>query len=132
MNKGTKAREFVDVFITFHLVLFAWIFFKANSLNDAFYIFTNIFPLNMNEFISLLSSTGAVETALRLTKRGIILAILSIALMELIHLIQRHKKMRSFLSGKPLLLRWAIYYALLISIISFGEFSLQEFIYFQF
>ncbi len=132
LKKGTKARTFVDVFITFHLVLFAWIFFRANSFNDAIYIISNIFPLRLDEFISLLSSTGAVETALGLTKRGIILAIISIVVMEVVHLLQRHRSIRSFLSDKPMLVRWAIYYILLIIIISFGEFNSKEFIYFQF
>jgi hypothetical protein len=132
LYKDSKARKFVDVFITFHLVLFAWVFFKANSFNDAIYILSNIFPLKLNEFISLLSSTGAVETALGLTKRGLILALLSIGFMEFVHLLQRHRKMRRFLSDKPIIIRWAVYYALIIAIISFGEFSMQEFIYFQF
>jgi D-alanyl-lipoteichoic acid acyltransferase DltB (MBOAT superfamily) len=132
LYKESPVRNFVDVFITFHLVLFAWIFFRANSLNDAIYILSNIFPLKLNNFISILSSTGAVETALGLTKRGIILAILSISFMEIVHLIQRHRKIGYFLADKPLIIRWTIYYILLIAIISFGEFRMQEFIYFQF
>lgn len=132
LQKGTRKRKIVDVFITFHLVLFAWVFFRANSFNDAIYILTNLFPLNLNEFISLLNSTGATQTTLGLTKSGILLALLSIGFMEIIHLMQRHKNMRSFLSNKPIYIRWSIYSALLIIIISFGEFSLQEFIYFQF
>lgn len=132
LEKGTRLRKYVDVAITFHLVLFAWVFFRANSFNDAIYILSNIFPLNIKDFVSLLNSTGAVENALGLTKRGIVLALLSIGFMEFVHLFQRHRKMRSFLSDKPIVLRYAIYYAILIAIISFGEFSMQEFIYFQF
>ena len=130
--KGTKIRKFVDVFITFHLVLFAWIFFRANSLNDALHIIGNIFPLGLRDFIQLMSSTGATETALGLTKRGLILVFLSIGFMEWVHLMQRNRKMISFISKKPIVLRYAIYYALIIAIISFGEFTMQEFIYFQF
>ena len=132
MFQGTKTRKFVDVFITFHLVLFAWVFFRANNFNDAIYILTHIFPLNIDDFFNLLSSTGATQAALGLTKRGIILALLSILFMEIIHLFQRHKKMRSFLSEKPIIVRWLVYYILIIAIISFGEFRMQEFIYFQF
>lgn len=132
LHKGSWQRKFVDVFITFHLVLLAWIFFRANSLNDAIYILSNLFPLKIDEFLSVLSSTGATQNLLGLTKKGIILALLSIGFMEFIHFMQRHRKMRTFLNDKPLILRWAVYYALLIAIISFGEFRMQEFIYFQF
>lgn len=132
LYQGSKARKIVDVLITFHLVLFAWVFFRANSFNDAIYILGNIFPLNIEEFFKLLSSTGATQAALGLTKRGIILAFLSIGFMEIIHFFQRHRKMRSFLSEKPLIVRWFVYYILIIAIISFGEFRMQEFIYFQF
>ncbi|MFZ1289751.1 MAG: MBOAT family O-acyltransferase [Melioribacteraceae bacterium] len=132
LTKGTWRRKFVDVFITFHLVLFAWVFFRANSFNDAVYILTHILPLNFDDFVLLLNSTGAAENALGLTKRSLILAVLSIAFMEFVHFLQRHRKMRTFLSDKPIILRWAVYYAILIGIISFGEFSMQEFIYFQF
>jgi D-alanyl-lipoteichoic acid acyltransferase DltB (MBOAT superfamily) len=132
LKKGTTIRKFVDVFLTFHLVLFAWIFFRANSLNDAVYIITHIFPLNLSEFISMLSSTGATQTALGLTKRGITLALISIGIMEFVHLMGRNKKNSTFLKNKPIVIRWAIYYALIIAIISFGEFNMKEFIYFQF
>jgi alginate O-acetyltransferase complex protein AlgI len=132
LRKGTKRRELFDVFLTFHLVLFAWIFFRANSFNDALYILSNIFPLKINDFILLLNSTGAAETAFGLTKRSLILVVLAIFFMEVIHLIQTKINIRNFISNKPLILRWAIYYALLIAIISFGEFSMKEFIYFQF
>jgi D-alanyl-lipoteichoic acid acyltransferase DltB (MBOAT superfamily) len=132
IKKASVLRNAVDIFITFHLVLIAWVFFKANSLSDAVYIITHIFPLKLNDFIMLLSSTGAAETALGLTKRGLILAIISICILEIVHFLQSRGSVRQILSQKPILLRWAIYYLLIISIISFGEFHMQEFIYFQF
>ncbi len=50
-------RKIIDIFVTFHLVLFAWIFFRANSFSDAIYVIKNIFPLKVNEFLKVLSST---------------------------------------------------------------------------
>ncbi len=68
LKKGSRTRKFVDVFITFHLVLFAWVFFRANSFNDAIYILTHIFPLNLGDFISALNSTGATASYAGLNK----------------------------------------------------------------
>ena len=132
LTKNSKRKKYFDVLITFHLVFFAWIFFRANSFSDASYILTHLFPLNIDEFFSTITSTGGTQALLGLTKRGLILAFLSLGFMELIHLFQRHRQMRQFISDKPLIIRWSVYYALIIAIISFGEFSLQEFIYFQF
>ncbi len=45
LKKGSKRRKLVDVIWTFHLVLLAWIFFRANSFSDAIYIFNNFFEV---------------------------------------------------------------------------------------
>src|ERR1700733_4257563 len=36
--KNHSVRRFIQVFVTFNLVSFAWIFFRANSLADAWYV----------------------------------------------------------------------------------------------
>jgi len=132
LHEWTWSRKVIDIFITFHLVLFAWVFFRANSISDAIYILTHIFPLHIEEFISVLKSTGATQALLGLTKRDLLLAILSIGIMEFVHILQRGKSLRNHLSKQPTFVRWLIFYCLIVVIISFGEFSLQEFIYFQF
>jgi alginate O-acetyltransferase complex protein AlgI len=54
-------------------------------------------------------------------------------LMELVHQVERRREMRSFLSDKPLLVRWSVYYVLVMSILLFGKLTgAQHFIYFQF
>jgi len=52
--------------------------------------------------------------------------------MELIHLLERRVDMRRFLSKRPLAVRWTVYYGLTLSIIFFGVFNQNAFIYFQF
>lgn len=42
-NKAWRKKfQWISVFFTFHLVTFAWIFFRANSLSDAFLIVNKI------------------------------------------------------------------------------------------
>ena len=65
-------------------------------------------------------------------KFELMIVILAIIFMEIVHLIERKENMRSFLSKKPLLIRWAVYYILIFAILFFGNFGTQEFIYFQF
>lgn len=42
LNNAPGFKRVVNVAITFHLAVFAWIFFRANSMNDAFVVLENI------------------------------------------------------------------------------------------
>jgi D-alanyl-lipoteichoic acid acyltransferase DltB (MBOAT superfamily) len=123
-------RKCFAVFVTFNLVSFAWIFFRAPNLHAAFYIVGHLFTLSLSG-----AARGALfpPGALILDRTDILIIIVAVAFMELVHLIQRHRRMRSFLSAKPFWMRWAVYYVLAMSILLFGKFgSPQQFIYFQF
>jgi len=47
-------------------------------------------------------------------------------------MMEKNEVLRTMLSGKPVLLRWPIYYALILFIIFFGEYNDHVFFYFQF
>ncbi len=135
LNKIPLLKKYGRVLITFHIVSFAWIFFRAQSLNDAWYIITHLFT----GFSKLLSLTNLhqVRQLIQPEIMGIgnynfLLGILSILFMETIHIFQRHQKMRHFLNNKPIFFRWTVYYLLIFSVIFLGKFTRHEFIYFQF
>jgi alginate O-acetyltransferase complex protein AlgI len=69
--------KYLQVISTFHLVLFAWIFFRANTVSDAFFIIKKI----------------AVEVTtwnfVVLYKTEFLYSILFIAFLEIVHFIQR-------------------------------------------
>ncbi|WP_269844929.1 MBOAT family O-acyltransferase [Tichowtungia aerotolerans] len=124
-------HKFIQVFITFHLVCLSWIFFRADSLHDAVMLLKSLF-LN---FIPSLRPQAIVQAVTQVETRdgGLFMAFAVIAFMEIIHLMQRHRKMRRFMDDKPLIVRWAVYYAIVLSILLFGVVdSPFEFIYFQF
>ena len=72
-SKGSASNQYLRIFITFHLVLFAWIFFRANNLDDAFHIVNNLFNFS-SETISIWDIYSVTELCLVL----IFLCILSI------------------------------------------------------
>ena len=118
------------VVITFNLVSFAWIFFRARSIQDAFYVVKNLFTMS-----SRVAGVSAVipPGVFILDRVEILIALVAVIFMEVIHMLQRHRKMRQFLSEQPIWLRWPIYYALVMGILLFGKFAeVQQFIYFQF
>ena len=124
--KFPKFYKLVQVAITFFLVTFAWIFFRANKMSDAIYVITHAFINLKTSFIELFLTSS------KLSRINVIICILMILFMECVHLMQRHTEMRKFLSSKATYLRWTIYILLIIAILIFGMFNKTEFIYFQF
>jgi len=124
ITKFPRFHMILKVFITFHLVLFGWIFFRANTFSDAIYVITHLFTgLSFHIKNLFLERTIMVE---------FVVAIPLILFMEFIHLIQERMRMRQFLDDKPLLLRWAIYFVIIMVILLFGIYQETPFIYFQF
>jgi D-alanyl-lipoteichoic acid acyltransferase DltB (MBOAT superfamily) len=119
-----------SVLCTFSLICFSWIFFRSNKISDSFYIIKSI----LVDFDKLFDFSY-IKTSIAsggLTKKDFFIAVASIFAMEAVHLIQRHGSIRHMLSKKPLLVRWIIYYSIILSIFIFGVFGTNDFIYFQF
>lgn len=122
---------------TFALTCFAWIFFRANSTSDAFAIAMQA-PAGVLQLARTVVSLDVVglETLVRglgLGQRDLTILVLSIAVMETVHVFQRRPGLRERLAAKPLALRWALYYGIIIATLFLGSFNQsQQFIYFQF
>jgi D-alanyl-lipoteichoic acid acyltransferase DltB (MBOAT superfamily) len=111
----------VRILFTFSCVSFIWIFFRANSLTDAFYIITHL----LDGFETL--------PALFLDKKlEFFVALISVGFMFLVHWLQPHDGIRRLFSEKPVLFRWVFYMLLVLSIMNLGEFNELPFIYVQF
>lgn len=121
------------VFITFHLVTLSWIFFRANTIDQAFYIL-------QQSLVTLLQPVHAIGRFVTTFPGDLVdfptfqwsVAIISILFMEIIHLMTRRSKMRHFLNEYSEWLRWVVYYVLIFGILLFGKYNEQPFIYFQF
>lgn len=129
--KETFIYKFLQVFITFSLVVFAWIFFRANSMSDAFYIITYMF-VDFTEYTNI----HAIQLKFRGLGVGvhdIILSILLIIVMEMYNLYERSGDVWEKLEGKPIWIRWGVYYFIILSILFLAPFTrVDNFIYFQF
>ncbi|EDS77455.1 probable poly(beta-D-mannuronate) O-acetylase [Clostridium botulinum C str. Eklund] len=127
LSKIPKVHDFIKVVITFILVDFAWIFFRANSMSDAIYIIKNLFNISSSSHtgINILFNLG-------LDKVSFIVGIVSILIMETVHLIQEKIDIIENLEKSPIVFRWLCYYTVIFSIIVFGVFQQSQFIYFQF
>ena len=113
----------LSVLLTFHLILFAWIFFRADSLTKAWAVITRIFGA-ASEMPGLLMSynwTGEFWLAL--------------ALIMVLLAIEACDEIRGFwqwLAARPVVLRWAVYYAGLACLLVIGKWGGSAFTYMQF
>ncbi|CAG0995567.1 Peptidoglycan O-acetyltransferase [Anaerolineae bacterium] len=115
-------HQLVQMTVTFALVAFAWIFFRAETIADALYIATHL--------LSGLSPTGLFDLGLSRLEFGI--AVAALVVLFGVEFLQRHGSLRERLARQPVWVRWAAYYALVMSILLLGNFTQQTFIYFQF
>jgi len=122
----------ISTFCVFNLACFAWIFFRANNVMDAFYVVCHLFDfpeLNLGYAASIvLPFTGDYSSlAMFVTSIGFILV------LEIIHFIWENKssalaqlwEQNSYVKGIGLAV-------LLVFILFFGNFNSSSFIYFQF
>jgi len=109
--------EVIQMGATFFLTSITWVFFRSETISDAFMYLKGMF----NYSIFTYPAVFPVE---------LILAIISFMLIEWF---QRDKQHALQIANNrlPIFFRWGIYYALCFIILAFGG-SQQEFIYFQF
>ena len=110
-------KETVQIASTFLVTLLAWVFFRADSITDATEYLSRIFHKSILEYPNAGSSK---LTALLVT----------FFIVEWIQRTEQHGLVLNK-SKVPTTVRWAIYFAILITITLFSG-KEQEFIYFQF
>ncbi|GAB3811394.1 hypothetical protein GCM10028895_01500 [Pontibacter rugosus] len=131
LTQHPQLYKWVQVLTVFFLVCFSWIFFRANTINDAFYIVGQCFSVLTNPgqvFALNWSHDVFMEQGAKIFGTSII----AIAIMETVHLIQRNGSVSQLLGQRPAIVRWGVYYLAIIAVLLFGQFGNQEFIYFQF
>jgi len=121
----------VRIFVTFHLVAFAWIFFRANTLTDALTIIRNFFVLDGATSLAAINAPwGAVgvDPVLEMS-----LSLTLIVVLELIQWAERwgQSMERAFVANTRAV-RWASYLCLAIATMNLGISLDTPFIYFQF
>ena len=110
-------REFFGIVLTFGLTVITWVFFRADSIADAFSYLTYMFQ------VSLFSIPQIRPTFI----------IILITLFVVIEWLGRRQlcALEKLWFNYPKIIRWSIYYVIVMIIFLYGG-KQQEFIYFQF
>ena len=119
--------------ITFSLVVFAWIFFRSDTITQALGYIKRII---IKPTPWVLFNDGLYNLGLNRTEMNIL--ILSVVILLLVDLIRVRKKMTidAFLFKQNIWFEWTVIIVLIAMIFVFGEygpaFDAKQFIYFQF
>lgn len=114
-------KELFNMLLTFGIIVLAWIFFRAESIGQALDFFSKIFSKSLFT-IQKFPGRGGALTAL--------LLVMVFIFIEWLGREQQYAIEKLGLTWKRPI-RYAIYYAIIISLCLFGGKS-QQFIYFQF
>jgi len=124
LSSEQRVYRWFNVAITFHLVLFGWLFFRSNNISDAFYIIKEIGSMRfeMNSTLKLMDKIGP----------GIFVVTLVLSSIFIIvdPFIDKVCKGEKRFEGP--VLNYLFYASVLMLTLLFGHFGEAEFLYFQF
>ncbi len=115
-------RHAAAVLCTFTLICIGWVFFRAKSMADAWWILTHL-ASNWD-----LGRIGTEQFLLRQMP----VALGAIVLLEAVQYVHSRVSLATLLSRLSLPLRWSVYSSLVLGVVMFGVYRDTQFIYFQF
>lgn len=120
LHISSRINNLLSIVLTIILVTFAWIFFRATSIKDAFTLVTNLKTIGQVPFLG----DGISNMAH---------CILAIALLFMVEYKMEYLSDRfNLLTHKIIWVRWSFLVISIFVILLFGVFSGGQFIYFQF
>ncbi|WP_435135557.1 MBOAT family O-acyltransferase [Formosa sp. A9] len=129
INTDNFSNKLFFNLITFIVVCFAWVFFRANSFADSILIISSFFNNNFHELF------GEPLYLIGLKKVEFSFLILSIVVMVLMERFQKRRSLVAMLNQQSLSFRWVTYISIGLFITIFGVYGesiASQFIYFQF
>jgi alginate O-acetyltransferase complex protein AlgI len=119
----------LKVLVVFAITTFTWIFFRANTTADAFYIVNHLFDFSKPLAQNLRGMTLYLGAPLwKLFACFVLVGVL--LLVE--YGVNKHKISEAIIIKQKPLIRWLLYTSIVLFILLFGSFEVDQFIYFQF
>jgi len=129
LDKNTFSNKLFFALLTFSIVCFAWIFFRADTFETAMFLIKNSFVNNFSIFFN-----GQLYN-LGLERGNWIILFVSILFLLFFEIVYNRAKIVSWLNKQSFILRWSLYVSIILIILLFGVYGTEEtaqFIYFQF
>ena len=129
--KFPMLQKIINTIITFLLVSFAWIFFRAKSFNDAITLINNSI-LETKSYYEGSIHYGLNSIKVFYTKLDWIFILISLSILLIVHWIQRNKSPNLLISKQNIYIRWIMYFGMIILLLFERQMGKSQFIYFQF
>lgn len=113
----------LSIIRTYLIFAVSLVFFKAQSVSDAFYFLRNI---------SFQTHASWKEINIGMSDHICIVAGVALLLMLLYDFFMSKGDLHRRLEKQPILLRWTIYYLIVFALFAYGKFGTENFIYLQF
>jgi hypothetical protein len=130
IDRATFGHRVFQTVLTFGLITFAWVFFRANSLADALYMVSRMFLPTVWIF------TDGTMTQQGLSSAELTVALLSTGLVWVLDWLSLRLDLLTHFNRQHLLVRWAVYYGLILVVVVFGRYGgtydAADFVYFKF
>lgn len=119
------------IVFTFGLVSFSWVFFRAHSIKEAFTMIAGFFSAGPD---AVAGKAGSGTLLVGLSRPEFLIAIAAIVFLLIVEILleKKDEPVYRLLSGRPVWIRWAVYYLVIFSILLFGIYEQQVFIYGRF
>jgi alginate O-acetyltransferase complex protein AlgI len=121
----------LNVALTYALVAFAWIFFRANSAPDALYLIRHLFDTSAALHEGTLFHGLAAVKVFYPRYEWLALAG-ALGVLGLVEAAQARVAVGGWVARQPTPVRWALYYGIVLGIALLSPFERVQFIYFQF
>lgn len=132
-NKDVFSFKFGQVVVTFCLTTFAWIFFRASNVRDAFVYIKRMFT-RWNPWSIL--DHSIYDLGLNLLEMNILMITLVLLLLTDVIRYKKKVSVSDALVSQNMWFRWVVVIGLIVAILVFGEYGVNfdstQFIYFDF
>ncbi len=122
LRQNKYIHSFIETITTVALAWFAWIFFRANNVGDAFTVIKQIFTSDY--------ATAAVNVFQ--FRVDFVFSIIAISLLFIVELFEEHYSLGDKLKQSHSGLKWFLLFAVIIAIMVLGKWEEANFLYFQF
>ena len=123
-----RLRSGCQMILTFALVCFAWIFFRANTMQDAVYAVTHLLDWQSLSASYLFSDLKMVFG----TRAEFYRLLATLPPFLVVSVIDRYRPLTMLAARVKPWVRWIAYVAAIVYILLFARADMQDFIYFQF
>lgn len=126
-----RVKKVISIILTFLFCSWAWIFFRAKTIGDAFYIIKHSFDGLEKPLFYIKKGVEALYLYLGMT--NLVVLGVCIFVLGIYDYLSLKTDVILLLSKSSLIVRWIVYYAIGVLILVYGiQASSTEFIYFQF